>query len=821
MYLVQTNPPGGTVTRTLHSAAIGGVADVGVALDLTTSVSEFAISADSSRVAYIGAPIAGGDSVLWSIDLQGGAPIQLSGTLVLSSNSFQTDLLISADSSVVVFKATDGFTTPELYSVAIGGGGAVKLSGTPQVSGSTFLSDFAIGPNSSRVVYRAKQASTLTELFSVPISGGSQTRLNSNLQALGTVSEFVISPDGNWVTYLADASVDQRIDAFSVPIDGGAVNLLSESFGSSGDTFQVEFTPDSARVTLLQTNTLGELALLAVDVGGTNRQTLSATSPATVSVRSYAMAPDGSRLFFPQADDDFAFNLFSVPITGGGATRIGPVLGSRVEQPMVSHDGQFVLYIDEALDGAEGTYIVAGAGGAATRIADAAGRHQFFSTSQQILFEEVPTGSIFDPPVLFRQALPDGTRETLVDVTGVGARVEDDWVITNNDTHLIYRSNELNPTQSSQPNDLFALQLISVAATVADTVGFEPNGMVEVLLTLSQPAGASGASIGFATVEGTATAGDDYAPLTTTVFFAAGEQVKTVSIELVDDTVAEGDETFQIQLADAQGTAIERGNATVVIRDSLPVARPLVAASVLPATRTVQLGETASAFASVLNVAGENLFGCGITPITSVPANFSYQTTDPSTNQVIGVRDVPVFIPIGGLQTFVFSFVPFEAFDPTSIQLDFSCVDESFATTVPGLNTFQLAASVDPVPDIIALTTVVDLPLTIDEGGVFAVATANVGALGEITVSADTGNTGLPLALLVCETDPILGTCTSAVGSSVNATFPTGATPTFAIFVTATDGIANDPANHRIVVRFIDASGIERGSTSTAVRAVP
>ena len=44
------------------------------------------------------------------------------------------------------------------------------------------------------------------------------------------------------------------------------------------------------------------------------------------------------------------------------------------------------------------------------------------------------------------------------------------------------------------------------------------------------------------------------------------------------------------------------------------------------------------------------------------------------------------------------------------------------------------------------------------------------------------------------------------------------ATPTFSIFVTGSGNVPNDPTNNRIFVRFKDADGATRGSTSVAVK---
>src|SRR5262245_24076452 len=102
--------------------------------------------------------------------------------------------------------------------------------------------------------------------------------------------------------------------------------------------------------------------------------------------------------------------------------------------------------------------------------------------------------------------------------------------------------------------------------------------------------------------------------------------------------------------------------------------------------------------------------------------------------------------------------------------------------------------------------------------GAFAVATANVGGSGEITARADTGATTLPLALALCRTDPATGSCASPAGPAVTTSVIVGETPTFGIFVSAAAQVPFDPANHRIFVRFKDATGITRGSTSVAVR---
>lgn len=149
------------------------------------------------------------------------------------------------------------------------------------------------------------------------------------------------------------------------------------------------------------------------------------------------------------------------------------------------------------------------------------------------------------------------------------------------------------------------------------------------------------------------------------------------------------------------------------------------------------------------------------------------------------------------------------------------------APVTVGLNTLLLSASNDPVPDILALAAtvnndgIVSLP-GIDGSGAFSVATVNAGVGGDITVVVDTGMTGLSVDLSLCETDPASGLCVNPsvpTSDPVVTTIDANMTPTFAVFVTGTGrAVPFDPANNRVFVRFLDASGNTRGATSVAVR---
>jgi streptogramin lyase len=245
-------------------------------------------------------------------------------------------------------------------------------------------------------------------------------------------------------------------------------------------------------------------------------------------------------------------------------------------------------------------------------------------------------------------------------------------------------------------------------------------------------------------------------------------------------------------------------------------------AAILPSSRSVEVGATATAFATMINAGTSTATSCGITAVTSVPASFLYQTTNPETNALTGSPNTPTDIAAGASQSFVIAFVANAPFVPTVVDTGFACTNANAASSSSGLNTLLLSGSASPVPDNVALaaTTSNDgiLHITGNTGSAaFAVATVNVGATASITVTANSGSATPPLTITLCETVPSTGACMAAPSANVTTTINANDTPTFAIFGTASGAIPFDPANSRIFVQFSDSGGVVRGSTSVAV----
>lgn len=138
----------------------------------------------------------------------------------------------------------------------------------------------------------------------------------------------------------------------------------------------------------------------------------------------------------------------------------------------------------------------------------------------------------------------------------------------------------------------------SATVSVSDVSVAEANGgatTADFVINISNVSGGA-VEIAFATQDGTATAGSDYFDFSGSVVFLAGETQQTVSVPILDDVAAEGDETFTLTVSSSMTTlsGTTTGTATIVDNDStmlvtLPVAglSPALTWGVVPDGTTV------------------------------------------------------------------------------------------------------------------------------------------------------------------------------------------------------------------------------------------
>lgn len=271
---------------------------------------------------------------------------------------------------------------------------------------------------------------------------------------------------------------------------------------------------------------------------------------------------------------------------------------------------------------------------------------------------------------------------------------------------------------------------------------------------------------------------------------------------------------------------------------------PRVVSAVLPVTRTVQNGTTATAFATIINPAssGSTASQCGLRLAGSAGGQFSYQTTTVA-NALTGAVNTPVDIAAGASQNYLFTVTSATEFvdntgtpggfpssnNETHLFIEAFCANRRSDEYTLGLNSLTFSSYGGAPPDVIALSATigntgrVEVPTTGNMVGVFTVAVTNIGSAGSITAVPDLGGRTIPgvQALEICRTDSTTGACLAARSASVTQTLATNETATFGVFVRGTGAaIANDPRFNRVFVRF-NQGALERGATSVAVRTTP
>ena len=185
-------------------------------------------------------------------------------------------------------------------------------------------------------------------------------------------------------------------------------------------------------------------------------------------------------------------------------------------------------------------------------------------------------------------------------------------------------------------------------------------------------------------------------------------------------------------------------------------ADPLLASAVLPTSRATQIGNTVTAFATIINAGTSAGEACGIALNSELPIDFSYQTTNNADNSSFGPADTPVNLAVGQAQSFAISFTMTGTFDTTDVALEFSCSNGGTASVISSLNTILLTSSALAIPDVVALVATVDNTgyseiNGADGTGVFSVATSNVGDSGDLVVTADAGDNGPAVNVLLCD----------------------------------------------------------------------
>jgi Tol biopolymer transport system component len=390
LFVTSTTPASPAALCSAHPDGSQSAQVVDTHVAESSPVSEFRhllrISPDSTRVAYLRSEPASAPPELWSARVDGSEPpVRLSAPLpaggAIGGEGTTPAVALTPDGTRAVYlgeQDTDGVV--ELYGVPLDGSAPpVKLNG-PLVAGggvrgtSAAHVPFQVSPDGAFVVYVADQdTDEVLELYRAPVLGGvPPVKLSGALVAGGSVVgplappdgsdvPLLLSPDGQWVVYRADATTDDVTEIYAVRSDGSAPPVrLNAPLAPGGHVVDFRLEPTSRRAVYRTRPPSGLVEIHSAPLDGSAPAVLVSSTGAFFPVldRGYDVTPDGARVVFTAALDDPDFvELYIAPIEPGAAPLKlnGPLVANGnvlSAQLRITPDGSRVLYLaDQDVNG--------------------------------------------------------------------------------------------------------------------------------------------------------------------------------------------------------------------------------------------------------------------------------------------------------------------------------------------------------------------------------------------------------------------------------------------------------------------------------------
>ncbi|MFA4956985.1 MAG: VWA domain-containing protein [Candidatus Methanoperedens sp.] len=241
---------------------------------------------------------------------------------------------------------------------------------------------------------------------------------------------------------------------------------------------------------------------------------------------------------------------------------------------------------------------------------------------------------------------------------------------------------------------------------------------------------------------------------------------------------------------------------------------PALVAAIAPSSRVAQVGSSVTMLVSVINYGSEYAQDVELTQHTNLPVSFTFKTWDSLTK--FGEPNAKATIkPNNGVAFFVLEITPTSAFPASSMTFDIKTTNGTIVSAPISLvNTFTLSAPNTASADIVMISSITDISASQNVGGVFAIATSNVGNAAATNVSLVVDPGTMPLVVLGRQINP---STAADIGDAQHINIGVGEQPAFAVYYTPTGPIANDPGNNRIMIRLVDSNGNTLGSQSVAI----
>lgn len=251
---------------------------------------------------------------------------------------------------------------------------------------------------------------------------------------------------------------------------------------------------------------------------------------------------------------------------------------------------------------------------------------------------------------------------------------------------------------------------------VSATEGQSGTSQMQFTVTLSGTTSGT-TTVAYTTVDGTATAGNDYTANSGTLTFSAGQTSKTIDVTITGDTTYEVSETFNVVLSNPSGAVLgdDTGVGTITNDDTAPTVQfSAQSSSGRESSTTVSVVVSLSAPSSQ-NITVSFAATGGTATITddyslasssiTIPAGSSQGTftltvvndeTQESDETIILTLSSPVNATLGSVQTYTYTIVNDDVISGVAISSVYSTIATvTWTTTLAGTTVVQYGLSID------------------------------------------------------------------------------------------------------------------------------
>lgn len=259
--------------------------------------------------------------------------------------------------------------------------------------------------------------------------------------------------------------------------------------------------------------------------------------------------------------------------------------------------------------------------------------------------------------------------------------------------------------------------------TVSNVSSVDESGSLTFVVQLSGIT-ALPARVNYQLVDGTAESGSDFVADSGQVEFLPGETSKNIVVQLIDDNVREGDETFQLLLSTPLNATLGNNSATGTIIDDEPV---------------TQLSWTTGA-ESFDEDAGSVSISVSISAISALPVTVDYVVTGTAGAADHDLTDGSLTIAPGSTSANLSLTIADDAFAETSETIILTLTNPVAATLIaPTVKTITILDN----DDLIAPSPITSVTLSSDSTGQYHQSTSISPTLNIVAPGTDTGGSGV------------------------------------------------------------------------------